>query len=153
MFLSWGFCAIPVLINKLDTHFYFKWPCLLIFSKTVFSKIVLAFCFCTWRLRDGRVKKFFNRELFSGWTLKRVRGALVHSSEICSVTNVERETRCARLCICDWTRLQSVSVCGSVHMCTHTHTCVRMGMCVHTQTSICASNTAGMWWHVPVQPP
>lgn len=23
----------------------------------------------------------------------------------------------------------------------------------HTQTSICASNTAALWWHVPAQPP
>lgn len=51
-----------------------------------------------------------------------------------------------------WLRTPTVSVC----LCVWLYAYVRTHACIctcHKQTSICASNTAGLWWHVPVQPP
>lgn len=67
-----------------------------------------------------------------------------------SLTNVEIEWQDASVhaCVCDRIRLQYLCLCGCAYV--HTHACI---CTCHKQTSICASNTAGLWWHVLVHPP
>lgn len=150
MFLSKGFCTVMVLIKYARCSFTLciwnksSHPAytFFFFLKTAFSEIVWA-----GRRKRHRARwRYFFTVTFTLDKRWSVSWELQWKAARCSLTNVKRETGCVRLCMCIRPQCLFVWLCAYVH--THACICTR-----HKQTSICASNTAGLWWHVPVQPP